>query len=137
MRDLETIETALLAAETGHMVLSTLHTLDAPETINRIISMFPPHHQKQIRIQLASVLQAIISQRLVPRADGKGRVPAIEILITTTYIQECIVNQDKTKLIKDAIAEGVSQYRMQTFDQSLHFLYEKALITYDDGIMHL
>ncbi len=134
MRDLETIETALLAAETGHMVLSTLHTLDAPETINRIISMFPPHHQKQIRIQLASVLQAIISQRLVPRADGKGRVPAIEILITTTYIQECILEPEKTKLIKDAIAEGVSQYGMQTFDQSLHFLFEKGLITYEEAL---
>jgi twitching motility protein PilT len=134
MRDLETIETALLAAETGHMVLSTLHTLDAPETINRIISMFPPHHQKQIRIQLASVLQSIISQRLVPRADGKGRVPAVEILVTTSYIQDCIVEPDKTKFIKEAIAEGVSQYGMQTFDQSLHFLFEKGLITYDEAL---
>ncbi len=134
MRDLETIETALLAAETGHMVLSTLHTLDAPETISRIISMFPPHHQKQIRIQLASVLKAIISQRLVPRADGKGRVPAIEILISTAYIQECIVEPDKTKLINDAIKEGVSQYGMQTFDQSLHSLFDKGLITYDEAL---
>jgi len=134
MRDLETIETALLAAETGHMVLSTLHTLDAPETINRIISMFPPHHQKQIRIQLASVLQSIVSQRLVPRADGKGRVPAVEILVSTSYIQDCIVEPDKTKFIKEAIAEGVSQYGMQTFDQSLHFLFEKGLITYDEAL---
>jgi len=134
MRDLETIETALLAAETGHMVLSTLHTLDAPETINRIISMFPPHHQKQIRIQLASVLQAIVSQRLVPRADGKGRVPAVEILVSTSYIQDCIVEPDKTKFIKEAIADGVSQYGMQTFDQSLHFLFEKGLVTYDEAL---
>jgi len=134
MRDLETIETALLAAETGHMMLSTLHTLDAPETINRIISMFPPHHQKQIRIQLASVLKAIISMRLIPRADEKGRVPAVEILINTSYIQDCIVNPEKTKLIKDAVAQGVSQYGMQTFDQSLYFLYQKSLITYDEAL---
>lgn len=107
MRDLETIETALLAAETGHLVLSTLHTLDAPETINRIISIFPPHHQKQIRIQLASVLKAIISMRLIPKADGHGRVPAVEILITTPFIQDCIVDSEKTKLIKDSIADGV------------------------------
>lgn len=134
MRDMETIETALMAAETGHMVLSTLHTLDAPETINRIISIFPPHQQKQIRIQLASVLKAVISQRLIPRADNKGRVPAVEILITTSYIQECIINPEKTKLIKDAIAEGVSQYSMQTFDQSLFHLYQNGLITYDEAL---
>jgi len=134
MRDLETIETALLAAETGHMVLSTLHTLDAPETINRIISIFPPHHQKQIRIQLASVLKSVISMRLIPRADGNGRVPAVEILINTPFIEDCIVNAEKTKLIKDAIADGVSQYGMQTFDQSLYFLYQKGLITYDEAL---
>lgn len=134
MRDLETIETAIMAAETGHLVLSTLHTLDAPETVNRIISIFPPHHQKQIRIQLASVLKAVISMRLLPRADGKGRVPAVEILINTPYIQECITDPDKTKLIKDAIQVGVSQYGMQTFDQSLYFLYQKELITYDEAL---
>jgi len=134
MRDLITIETALLAAETGHMLLSTLHTLDAPETINRIISMFPPHQQKQIRIQLASVLKAVISQRLIPRSNGKGRVPAVEILITTPFIQDCIINADKTKFIKEAIQQGVSQYGMQTFDQSLYFLYERGLITYDEAI---
>jgi len=134
MRDIETIETALLAAETGHMVLSTLHTLDAPETINRVISMFPPHHQKQIRIQLASVLKAIISMRLIPRVDGKGRVPAVEILISTSFIVDCIMNSDKTKLIKDSIAQGVSQYGMQTFDQSLYFLFQKGLIAYDEAL---
>jgi len=134
MRDLETIETAIMAAETGHLVLSTLHTLDAPETVNRIISIFPPHHQKQIRIQLASVLKAVISMRLLPRADAKGRVPAVEILINTPYIQECITDPDKTKLIKDAIQDGVSQYGMQTFDQSLYFLYQKELITYDEAL---
>jgi len=134
MRDLETIETALLAAETGHMVLSTLHTLDAPETINRIISMFPPHQQKQIRIQLASVLKAIISQRLIPRSSGKGRVPAVEIMITTPFIQDCIVTPEKTKFIREAITQGVSQYGMQTFDQSLYFLYERGLISYEDAL---
>ncbi len=134
MRDVETIETALLAAETGHMVLSTLHTLDAPETVNRIISMFPPHHQKQIRIQLASVLKAIVSMRLIPRADEKGRVPAVEILVNTAFIMDCIINPDKTKLIKDAIAQGVSQYGMQTFDQSLYFLFQKGLITYEEAL---
>ncbi|MCP4146869.1 MAG: type IV pilus twitching motility protein PilT [bacterium] len=134
MRDLETIETALMAAETGHMVLSTLHTLDAPETINRIISIFPPHHQKQIRIQLASVLKAIVSQRLIPRADGEGRVPAVEILVTTPFIQDCIITPEKTKLIKDSIAQGVSQYGMQTFDQSLYFLYQRELINYDEAL---
>ncbi|MCK5056673.1 MAG: type IV pilus twitching motility protein PilT [Candidatus Aminicenantes bacterium] len=134
MRDVETIETALLAAETGHMVLSTLHTLDAPETINRIISMFPPHHQKQIRIQLASVLKSVISMRLIPRIDKKGRVPAVEILITTSFIMDCIMNPDKTKLIKDSIAQGVSQYGMQTFDQSLYFLFQKGLIAYEEAL---
>lgn len=134
MRDLETIETALLAAETGHLVLSTLHTLDAPETINRIISMFPPHQQKQIRIQFSSVLKAIISQRLLPRSDKTGRVPAVEILINTPYIEDCIVNPDKTKFIREAISQGVSQYGMQTFDQSLYFLFEKGFITYDEAL---
>jgi twitching motility protein PilT len=134
MRDLETIETALLAAETGHLVLSTLHTLDAPETVNRIISMFPPHHQKQIRIQLASVLKSIISQRLLPRTGDQGRVPAVEILINTPFIQDCVLNPDKTKLIREAIAQGVSQYGMQTFDQSLFFLFEKGLVDYDEAL---
>jgi len=134
MRDMETIETALLAAETGHMLLSTLHTLDATETINRIISIFPPHHQKQIRIQLASVLKAIISMRLIPMADEKGRVPAVEILINTPFIQDCIENPEKTKFIGESIEQGISQYGMQTFDQSLFFLYERQLITYEEAL---
>ena len=136
MRDLETIETALLAAETGHLVLSTLHTLDATESINRIISMFPPHHQKQIRLQLAAVLKAVVSQRLVPRMDGNGRVPAVEIMINTPFIEDCVVVAEKTKFIKDAIAQGVSQYGMQTFDQSLFMLYERKLITWEEAIKH-
>ncbi|HEV3455131.1 MAG TPA: type IV pilus twitching motility protein PilT [Thermoanaerobaculia bacterium] len=134
MRDFETIETALLAAETGHLVFSTLHTLDATETVNRIISVFPPHHQKQIRIQLSQVLKAIISMRLVPRADGLGRVPASEVLISTGYIRECIENKEKTKYIREQIALGTSQYGMQTFDQSLFQLYKSGLITLDEAL---
>ncbi len=134
MRDYETIETALTAAETGHLVLSTLHTLDATETVNRVISVFPPHQQKQIRLQLSSVLKAIISMRLVPRADGRGRVPAVEILRSTPYIRDCIENKEKTKLIRDAIAAGTSQYGMQTFDQSLYGLYRQELITLEEAL---
>ena len=134
MRDYETIETAITAAETGHLVLSTLHTLDATETINRIISVFPPHQQKQIRLQLSGVLKAVISMRLVPRADGHGRVPAVEVMIATPFIRDCIINKDKTKLIHEAIAAGVSQYGMQTFDQSIFQLYKKELITYDEAL---
>jgi twitching motility protein PilT len=134
MRDYETIETALLAAETGHLVFSTLHTLDATETINRIISVFPPHHQKQIRIQLSQVLKSVISLRLVPRADGMGRVPAAEVLISTAYIRECIENKEKTKYIREQISLGTSQYGMQTFDQSLYQLYKSGLITLDEAL---
>ncbi len=134
MRDYETIETAITAAETGHLVLSTLHTLDATETVNRIISVFPPHQQKQIRLQLAGILKSIISMRLLPRADGNGRVPAIEVLRTTGYIRDCIENKEKTKLIREAIAAGTSQYGMQTFDQSIHQLYSKELISLDEAL---
>ena len=136
MRDLETISTALLAAETGHLVFSTLHTLDAPETIQRIIAVFPPPEQKQIRMQMASTLRAIISQRLVGRADGNGRVPAVEVLISTAYIRDCITIPEKTRLIRDAIASGTSQYGMQTFDQSLYDLHGKGLITYEEALLH-
>ena len=134
MRDYETIETALTAAETGHLVFSTLHTLDATETINRIIAVFPPHQQKQIRLQLGAVLKAAVSLRLMPRADGLGRVPAAEILIRTNYVRECIENKEKTKYIKDAIQQGTSQYGMQTFDQSLYSLYKSGLITLEEAL---
>ena len=134
MRDFETIETALLAAETGHLVFSTLHTLDATETINRIIAVFPPHQQKQIRIQLASVLKAVISQRLIPKADGKGRAPAVEVLISTAFIRDCIMDKEKTHLIHGAIAQGTSQYGMQTFDQSIFHLYEQGLTSYEEAL---
>jgi twitching motility protein PilT len=136
MRDLETISTALIAAETGHLVLSTLHTLDATETVQRIIAVFPPPEQKQIRLQLASTLRAVVSQRLVRRSDGAGRVPAVEVLIATNYIRDCVVNPDKTRMIRDAIAAGTSQYGMQTFDQSLFDLYSRGLISFEEGMLN-
>jgi len=136
MRDLDTIETALLASETGHLVLSTLHTLDAPETINRIVAVFPPHQQRQIRLQLASILKAVISQRLIPKKDGKGRVPATEVMINTPYIAECINDREKTVLIRDAITSGVSQYGMQTFDQSIYQLYKEGYVSYEQGLRY-
>ncbi len=134
MRDYETIETALTAAETGHLVLSTLHTIDAPETINRIVSVFPPYQQRQIRIQLASVLKGVVSQRLVPRADGKGRVPAVEVLVSTARTRELMEDKDKTRLLRDAIQQGFVSYGMQTFDQSLMALLKKKLITFDEAL---
>ena len=137
MRDFETIETAITAAETGHLVMSTLHTLDATETINRIISVFPPYQQKQVRIQLASILKAVISQRLVPRADAKGRVPALEVLVTTARVRECIGDKDRTKEIHDAIAKGFSTYGMQTFDQSLMQHVKGQLVTYEEALKHV
>lgn len=136
MRDLDTIETAILAAETGHLVLSTLHTLDAPESINRIVSVFPPHHQRHVRLQLAAILRAVISQRLIPRMDGQGRVPAVEVMISTPYIQECIADREKTGLIRDAIAAGTSQYGMQTFDQSVFQLYRDGYISFEQGLRY-
>jgi twitching motility protein PilT len=134
MRDHETVETALLAAETGHLVFSTLHTLDATETINRIIAVFPPHQQRQVRIQLASVLKAAISQRLMPRADGRGRVPAVEVMVTTALIRDCIVDKDKTSMIHGAIAAGTSQYGMQTFDQSIFGLYQQGFVSLEEAL---
>ncbi len=134
MRDKETIETAMTAAETGHLVMSTLHTLDAPETINRIIAVFPPYQQDQIRAQLAEVLRAVVSMRLVRSQDGKGRVPACEIMLNTTFIRECVRDRDRVVEIRDAIAAGVSQYGMQTFDQSLLWLHRQGLITVEEAL---
>jgi twitching motility protein PilT len=134
MRDFETVETGLLAAETGHLVFSTLHTLDATETINRIIAVFPPHQQRQVRIQLASVLKAAISQRLLPRADGAGRAPAVEVMVSTAFIRDAIIDKDKTSLIHGAIAAGTSQYGMQTFDQSIFSLYQQGFVTLEEAL---
>jgi twitching motility protein PilT len=134
MRDLETIETALVAAETGHLVLSTLHTLDASETLTRIISAFPPYQQKSIRIQLAGLLKAVVSQRLMRSAHSNGRVPAVEVLISTPLIRDYILHEEKTASIRDAIASGTSQYGMQTFDQSLFYLYQSGMITLEEAL---
>jgi len=136
MRDYETIETALAAAETGHLVLSTLHTLDATETITRIVSSVPAHQQKSVRIQLAGILKAVVSMRLVRAARGAGRVPAIEIMIATGLIRDCIINEEKTSQIREAIAAGSTQYGMQTFDQSLFNLYQSGLITLEEALRH-
>ena len=134
MRDFETIETALTAAETGHLVLSTLHTLDATETITRIVSSFPSHQQKSVRIQLAGILKSVISMRLVRAARGAGRVPAVEVMVSTGLIRDYIINEEKTYLIREAIANGASQYDMQTFDQSLFRLLQARQITMEEAI---
>jgi twitching motility protein PilT len=117
-------------------VYSTLHTLDATETINRVIGSFPPHQQSQIRLQLAGVLKAAISMRLLRRSDGSGLCPAVEVMVSTPYIRECIVDPDRTSLIPGAIATGQHPYGMQTFDQSIYSLLKDELITYDEAIRY-
>jgi twitching motility protein PilT len=134
MRDLETIETAILAAETGHLVMSTLHTLDARETITRAISAFPEHQRDQIRLILSSIIRGIVSQRLMRRADGKGMVPAVEVLLSTALVRECIALKERTHELQDAIARGHATYGMQTFDQSLMGLYRDRLISYEEAL---
>jgi twitching motility protein PilT len=134
MRDHETIETALTAAETGHLVLSTLHTLDATETVTRIVSSFPSHQQKSVRIQLAGILRAVISMRLVRAAKGAGRVPAVEVMVSTGLIRDYIINEEKSAMIREAIAAGTSQYSMQTFDQSLFHLFQSGLISIEEAL---
>src|SRR5215470_12957065 len=136
MRDFETAEIAMTAAETGHLVLSTLHTVDATETVNRIISMFPTHQQQQARLQLASVLRGVISQRLLPRADGKGMVPALELMVNTERVREMIEEPMRTREIKNAIQEGLHPYGMMTFDQSLANLVKERLVTYEEAVKH-
>jgi len=134
IRDKETMEIALKAADTGHLVLSTLHTINATQTVNRVISFFPPHQHQDVRYLLASTLQAVISQRLVRTADGKGRVPAVEIMVATGNIRDCILQPDKTPLIQQAMREGVTQHGMQTFDQSLMKLYQEGRITLEEAL---
>jgi twitching motility protein PilT len=134
MRDLETAETALAAAETGHLVLSTLHTSDAPETISRIISMFPPHRQRHVRLQLSNVLRGVISQRLIPRVEGTGRVAAVEVMVSTGRVRELIDDEDKTIYLIDTIAKGYTTYGMQTFDQALMDLVKRKVISYDEAL---
>ena len=136
MRDLETTEIAMTAAETGHLVLSTLHTVDATETINRVISMFPTHQQTQARLTLGGILRGVISQRLLPRADGKGMVPAVEIMVTTERVREMIEDPHRTREIHDAIQEGRHPYGMISFDQSLAELVKRKLVTYEQALKH-
>ena len=134
MRDLETTEIAMTAAETGHLVLSTLHTVDAVETINRIVSIYPPHQQEQARLQLCSVIKGVVSQRLVPRADGMGMVPAVEILISTARVRELIADVTRTRELHEAISTGRDPYGMISFDQSLTELVKNRFVTYEDAI---
>lgn len=133
MRDLETIEIGLKAAETGHLVLATLHTTDCTETITRLINVFPPHQQNQIRLLLSSMLKGVISQRLVPTTDG-GRVPAVEVMVTTARVRELIADQQRYREIKDAIEDGFDTYGMQSFDQSLLNLLNAGKISYEEAL---
>jgi len=134
IRDALTMEIALMAADTGHLVLSTLHTIDATQTINRVISFFPPHQHQEIRYLLSATLQAVIAQRLIPVKEGKGRVPAVEVMIVTSTIKDYIIDPEKTSLIQQAIKEGVSSHGMQSFDQSLMKLYTEGLITMEEAL---
>ena len=134
MRDLETTEIAMLAAETGHLVLSTLHTADASDTVNRIVSMFPPHQQQQARLQLSNVLGGIISQRLLPRADGKGMIPAVEILVNTRRVRELLTDPKRSGEILQAIETGREPYGMISFDQSLKDLLTRNLVSYEEAV---
>ena len=134
IRDLETLDTALKAADTGHLVFSTLHTTDATQTINRVLSFYPPHQQAEVRFSLASALQAVISLRLVPRVDKAGRIPACEVLINTQTVRDQIRDMDKTLNIPDLIREGTVQYGMQSFDQSLMGWYSSGVISYDSAV---
>jgi twitching motility protein PilT len=133
MRDLETTEIAVTAAETGHLVLSTLHTIDAVETISRIVSLYPPHQQMQARLQLVTVLKGVISQRLLTRADGQGMVPAIEILVATARVKELIADPKRTRELHDAIEQGRDPYGMVSFDQCLTELVQKKMVTYAEA----
>ena len=136
IRDADTMNTALTAADTGHLVLTTLHTLNAVETISRIISFFPPHQHQQIRLLLGGTLRAIICQRLLPRVDKPGRVPAVEVLISTAAIREAIIDPMKTNTILDLIESGNIQYGMQSFDQSIMKLYKSGYISYEEALVH-
>ncbi len=136
IRDLETLDTALKAADTGHLVLSTLHTTDATQTINRVISFYPPHEHQQIRALLSTALAAVVSLRLVPRKDGRGRVPAAEVLINTAAVADNIRDMEKALNIPDLIAQGTVSYGMQSFDQSLMQWYREGVISYESALFY-
>ena len=135
MRDLETIDTAIMAAETGHLVLSTLHTVDAPDTITRVVTSFPQDRRDQVRIVLSNVLRGVVGQRLIPNVDNGGMVPAVEVMVASTRVRECI---DKNLMydLREVIAQGGSTYGMQTFDQSLLQLLQDGKITHHDALRH-
>ncbi len=134
IRSLETMGTALMAADTGHVVMSTLHTTDVVQSIQRIISFYPPHQHDEIRMSLSANLRAVISQRLIPRKDGAGRVPAVEVMVSTPTMREYILDPEKIPLLHNLIAEGVTQYGMQTFDQSVLALLREGLITEEEAL---
>jgi twitching motility protein PilT len=134
IRNLETMSTALMAADTGHLVMSTLHTTDVVQSLQRIVSFYPPHQHDEIRMSLAANLRAVVSQRLIPRRDGAGRVPAVEVMLSTPTIREYILDADKLPLIHSIVAEGVTQYGMQTFDQSVLALLREGLITEEEAL---
>lgn len=134
IRDADTMRVALMAADTGHLVFSTLHTTNAPQTVNRILSFFPPHQAEEIRFLMATTLAAIVTLRLVPRANGAGRVPAVEVMVVSDAVREMILDAEKTFLLPQAIQEGVTTYGMQSFDQSLMDLYTRNLITLDEAL---
>ncbi len=136
IRDIDTLDVALKAADTGHLVFSTLHTTDATQTINRILSFYPPHQQAEVRFALSSALQAVVSLRLVPRADKPGRIPAAEVLINTAAVRDQIRDMAKTLSIPDLIKEGTVQYGMQSFDQSLMHWYSKGVISYESAVFY-
>jgi twitching motility protein PilT len=136
IRDLETLDTALKAADTGHLVFSTLHTMDATQTIQRVLSFYPPHQQAEVRFSLANALQAVVSLRLVPRADKPGRVPACEVLINTAAVRDQIRDMEASLNIPDLIKEGTVQYGMQAFDQSLMQWYQKGVISYESALFY-
>ncbi len=136
IRDLDTLDTALKAADTGHLVFSTLHTTDATQTINRVLSFYPPHQQAEVRFSLASALQAVVSLRLVPRSDKAGRIPACEVLVNTAAVRDQIRDMEKTLNIPDLIREGAVQYGMQSFDQSLMQHYSRGVISYESAVFY-
>ena len=136
IRDLDTLDTALKAADTGHLVFSTLHTTDATQTINRVLSFYPPHQQAEVRFSLASALQAVVSLRLVPRSDKPGRIPAAEVLINTAAVRDQIRDMTKLLNIPELIKEGTVQYGMQSFDQSLMQHYTRGIVSYESALFY-
>jgi twitching motility protein PilT len=134
IRNLETMSTSLMAADTGHVVMTTLHTTDVVQSVQRIVSFYPPHQHDEVRMALAANLRAVVSQRLIPRRDGAGRIPAVEVMISTPTVREYILDADKVSMLHTLIAEGVTQYGMQTFDQSVLALLREGLITEEEAL---